>query len=308
MRPAENLLQGCMCQWMQVDGQKESSRKKRFNASRYVKWVCERWEMDGSGREHEEHTDTLSNDHLRWGGIKTILKGPQSRHNVIIEWVGMIKKGLSYWGGNHKECHIWTCCRWVGLFAYYLMFVQRVCQRWEWHELFGSLYIQGVGTQCIWQLIRGNMSAWAAEILFLRLSRCVIKTLLSSSFPTITALLSLCVERLSAEVLHCSTVALSQTLQHLTNTHLLTLAFICCLRIISPAASSSKSRLILCLLVCLYLHIHLFLTSSFFLIHFHPHSLSFASESGCCHSLSSFDLLHLSFSNGRNITFEHAEP
>lgn len=91
------------------------------------------------------------------------------------------------------------------------------------------------------------------------------ETLLSCSSLTITALLSL---SWGSPPLH--SLSLSQTLQHLTNTHLLTLAFICCLRMISPAASSSKSRLIPCLLVCLYLHIHQFLTSSSSLIHFHP--------------------------------------
>lgn len=85
MRPAENLLKRSVCQSMQADGQKEASRRKRLNVSRYVESERERQETD------EEHTDMLSNDYVgggvkreRWRGIKTILKGPQSR-NVIIE-------------------------------------------------------------------------------------------------------------------------------------------------------------------------------------------------------------------------------
>lgn len=55
------------CKW--TDRRKWAG-KKRFNVSRYVEWVRERWETDGSGREYEEHTDTLSNDHLRWGVLR----------------------------------------------------------------------------------------------------------------------------------------------------------------------------------------------------------------------------------------------
>lgn len=107
----------------------------------------------------------------------------------------------------------------------------------------------------------------------------------------------------SAEVLLHSTFSLdSQTLQHLTNAHLLTFSFsfIHRLNIISLTASSSKSRLIPRLLVCLcfsrLLHIHPFLTSSSFLIHFYPPHSWFVSVSGrCLFCLHLTCSLHLSF-------------
>lgn len=42
----------------------------------------------------------------RWRGIKTILKGLQSRRNVIIEWVGMTERAKLLKGKPQRMSHL----------------------------------------------------------------------------------------------------------------------------------------------------------------------------------------------------------